>query len=326
MSSKSSGDTCAKAAASTLYSMTFQYILPHAVRAQHNSQTTQVNTIQLLTMPGLLQTQAEHFTKTKYVMALCAEFLGSMLFTFTGSALLSVALADPENPNVVLAALGNAAGITIAGCAYMLAQVVGSVFGSLLIAGLIPDSYIGMGNKGTGCFAPSAELTNGMTFGWEFFLSFILVATVYACAIGAPNFGNVAPLAVGVSLALDIMAGAAYSGSSVSPARVLGPAIVFHCHWNTAWVMALGDMIGGVFAGLTAIHLYGDHAKWIDPLMPWGEKHHDKSVSMRNKGNNEEKKYQVDQGTNAVPLNNEVMTTGKSDMPMMPSNHDSAMV
>ncbi|KAL0039983.1 hypothetical protein WJX79_001515 [Trebouxia sp. C0005] len=307
-------------------------------------------------MPGLLQTQAEHFTKTKYVMALCAEFLGSMLFTFTGSALLSVALADPENPNVVLAALGNAAGITIAvycaanisgghitpsvtigtmvtghigllkGCAYMLAQVVGSVFGSLLIAGLIPDSYIGMGNKGTGCFAPSAELTNGMTFGWEFFLSFILVATVYACAIGAPNFGNVAPLAVGVSLALDIMAGAAYSGSSVSPARVLGPAIVFHCHWNTAWVMALGDMIGGVFAGLTAIHLYGDHAKWIDPLMPWGEKHHDKSVSMRNKGNNEEKKYQVDQGTNAVPLNNEVMTTGKSDMPMMPSNHDSAMV
>jgi len=79
------------------------------------SQAEQVNTIQLPTMPGLLQTQAEHFTKTKYVMALCAEFLGSMLFTFTGSALLSVALADPKNPNVVLAALGNAAGITVAG-------------------------------------------------------------------------------------------------------------------------------------------------------------------------------------------------------------------
>ena len=79
------------------------------------SQAEQANTIQLLTMPGLLQTQAEHFTKTKYVMALCAEFLGSMLFTFTGTALLSVAKADPANPNVVLAALGNAAGITVAG-------------------------------------------------------------------------------------------------------------------------------------------------------------------------------------------------------------------
>ena len=66
-------------------------------------------------MPGLLQTQAEHFSKTKYVMALCAEFLGSMLFSFTGSALLSVALANPEEPNVVMAALGNGAGIAIAG-------------------------------------------------------------------------------------------------------------------------------------------------------------------------------------------------------------------
>ena len=66
-------------------------------------------------MPGLLQTQAEHFSKTKYVMALCAEFLGSMLFSFTGSALLSVALANPDDPNVVMAALGNGAGIAIAG-------------------------------------------------------------------------------------------------------------------------------------------------------------------------------------------------------------------
>lgn len=51
--------------------------------------------------------------------------------------------------------------------------------------------------------------------------------------------GNVAPLAVGVSLALDLFAAAAYSGGAVSPARVLGPAIVFHCHWNTAWVYML---------------------------------------------------------------------------------------
>ena len=66
-------------------------------------------------MPGLLQTQAEHFSKTKYVMALGAEFLASMLFTFTGSALLSVAKANPADPNIVMAALGNGAGIAIAG-------------------------------------------------------------------------------------------------------------------------------------------------------------------------------------------------------------------
>ncbi len=43
-----------------------------------------------------------------------------------------------------------------------------------------------------------------MTFGWEFFLSFILVATVYACAIGAPNFGEQLPhLHVIIMLCLD---------------------------------------------------------------------------------------------------------------------------
>lgn len=90
--------------------------------------------------------------------------------------------------------------------------------------------------------APTALFTAGMLFGWELILAFILVSTVYACAIGAPNFGNIAPLAVGVSLALDLMAGAAYSGGGVSPVRVLGPAIVFHCNWNTAWVYMLGGM------------------------------------------------------------------------------------
>ena len=48
---------------------------------------------------------------------------------------------------------------------------------------------------------------------------------------------------------------------------------------SLSWTAFAADMIGGVFAGLTAMHLYGDHAKWIDPLMPWGDKLHDKSVS-----------------------------------------------
>lgn len=34
------------------------------------------------------------------------------------------------------------------------------------------------------------RMTAGQLFGWEFIISFILVSTVYACAIGAPNFGE----------------------------------------------------------------------------------------------------------------------------------------
>ena len=36
--------------------------------------------------------------------------------------------------------------------------------------------------------------------GWELIFTFILVSTVYAVAIGKPNFGNVGPLIIGLSL------------------------------------------------------------------------------------------------------------------------------
>lgn len=279
-------------------------------------------------------------------MALCAEFLGSCLFSFTGSALLSVALANPSEPNVVMAALGNGAGIAIAvycaanisgghitpsvtiatmvsghigiikGFAYMFSQLFGSIFGSLLIAGLIPDAYIGMGNTGVGCFKPAAGITNGQLFGWEFILSFILVSTVYACAIGAPNFGNIAPMAVGVSLVLDLFAAAAYSGGGVSPARVLGPAIVFHCHWNTAWVYMLGEMAGGAVAGALACPLYGDHAKWLDPLFPWGEMHHDKNTVMHSAAARNGKQHQQGTPQNDSAHDGKIMDTSNSAMPL----------
>lgn len=43
-------------------------------------------------------------------------------------------------------------------------------------------------------------------------------------------------------------AAAGFSGGGVSPARVLGPAIVFHCHWNFAWAMCAPDfLLSGAF-------------------------------------------------------------------------------
>ena len=39
-----------------------------------------------------------------------------------------------------------------------------------------------------------------MAFGWEFVMTFLLVAVVYAVAIGKPSFTETGPLAVGFSL------------------------------------------------------------------------------------------------------------------------------
>jgi len=64
-----------------------------------------------------------------------------------------------------------------------------------------------------------------------------------------------------------VCAAAAFSGGAVSPARALGPAIVFHCHWNKVWIYVLGEVAGCIVAGLLACPLYGGHAKYLDPLI-----------------------------------------------------------
>ena len=56
------------------------------------------------------------------------------------------------------------------------------------------------------CFDPA-----GMLFGWETVMTFVLVSTVYAVAIGEPSFGVVGPFAVGLSLFAMVFAGEATS-------------------------------------------------------------------------------------------------------------------
>lgn len=83
-------------------------------------------------------------------------------------------------------------------------QILGSIFGSLIYAGLIPGLTIGAthytGEVAPGCFGPGPQVTNGELFWWEVFMTFLLVITVYAAAVAKPGHGNTAPLAIGLSL------------------------------------------------------------------------------------------------------------------------------
>lgn len=55
-----------------------------------------------------------------------------------------------------------------------------------------------------------------------------------------------------------------------------------HCcvaHETKVAAFLPAGMAGGAVAGALACPLYGDHASWLDPLFPWGDKHHDKNTS-----------------------------------------------
>ena len=68
--------------------------------------------------------------------------------------------------------------------------------------GLTPNLSVGMGDGGPGCFTPEKAfvISKGQAFGWEVVMTFVLVSTVYAVAVGEPSFGNIGPLAVGLAL------------------------------------------------------------------------------------------------------------------------------
>ena len=53
------------------------------------------------------------------------------------------------------------------------------------------------------------------------------------------------------------VAGGQFTGAALNPARVLGPAIVFHCYWNTTFVYVFGELFGGLFAAVIVLPLYG---------------------------------------------------------------------
>ncbi|NDJ59600.1 MAG: aquaporin [Chloroflexi bacterium] len=126
---------------------------------------------------------------------------------------------------------------------YWLAQFLGAIVAALVLQLLLPfNSPLG---ETTGSLTESAVWTAAL---FEFVLTFFLVTAVYqAAAFG--KAGNLAPLAIGLTLAGAILAGGAYTGASLNPARTLGPAVMAG---NLAYVLPyfVGIFGGGLFAGV----------------------------------------------------------------------------
>lgn len=237
-------------------------------------------------MPGLLQSSGGGVASVKFVAAFFAELIGVLIFTLYGSAVPSnygpwgngITLAvlvyltanvsgGHLNPAVTIATMVSGHHGIFAGLAYIVAQISGACLGICLLIGLLPGQSIGMGDTGMGCFAAADNLTRGMAFGWEFVMTFLLVAVVYAVAIGKPSFNETGPLAVGFALWASAFVGGQYTGASLNPARTLGPTFVYHCHWRYAWVYVLAEILGGVTAGLVSWPLYGTAGPWARKVL-----------------------------------------------------------
>jgi aquaporin Z len=80
----------------------------------------------------------------------------------------------------------------------------------------------------------------------EAILTFFLVTAVLHTAVSG-KAGNLAPVAIGLTLAFCILMGGPLTGASLNPARTIGPAVATG-NYNDIWLYFAGPALGGLAA------------------------------------------------------------------------------
>lgn len=219
----------------------------------------------------------------KYV----AEFIGTMVLVIMGCGTAMLVGCDAVNGGgYILTAL--AFGLTIVGMAYCVGNISGChinpavSLGVLLSGGMSITDFIGyVISQCLGAFAGAGILAaifnlgavTDMTGGFgsnslagvngsvaagllvEVVLTFIFVLTILGVTSKQAGHGSFAGIVIGLTLTLVHILGIGLTGTSVNPARSLGPALVSAISGNAAplsclWVFIVAPLIGAALAAI----------------------------------------------------------------------------
>ncbi|MDF1602326.1 MIP family channel protein [Nocardioides sp. YIM 152315] len=144
---------------------------------------------------------------------------------------------------------------------YILAQLVGAVLGALLLFLLLQgfDNFDAEGNMGQNAFG---DVGSGYA-GWAAFLLELVLTAVFVTVILAVTDERnehpaLAPLAIGFTLAAIHFVAIPATGTSVNPARSIGPALFAGADAiEQLWLFILAPLIGAAVAGLAYPLLFG---------------------------------------------------------------------
>lgn len=213
---------------------------------------------------------------------LMAELIGTFSFVFIGAGTAAVVGGGVGLPGIAAIALAHGlaimafayaygsvsgghmnpavtVGVLTAGAmnptdaiGYIGSQFVGGIAGALLLRTLLGGVATGLGtpelahNLALG--GASLTITPVAGFIIEAVLAFFLVTVVLSTAV-AGRAGNLAPLAIGMTLTFNILMGGALTGAAFNPARALGPMVVIG-KFDDAWLYVAAPIIGAVIAAI----------------------------------------------------------------------------
>jgi aquaporin Z len=225
-----------------------------------------------------------------------AEFIGTMVLVIMGCGTAMLVGCDAANGGgYILTAL--AFGLTIVGMAYCIGNISGChinpavSLGVLMSGGMSVSDFIGYvvaqclgAFVGSGILAAIFSLggVTDMTGGFgsnglsgvngssiagllvEIILTFIFVMTILGVTSKKANHGSFGGLIIGLTLTLVHILGIGLTGTSVNPARSIGPAIVAAISGNSApilalWVFIVGPLVGAALAAVVYKYLESEN-------------------------------------------------------------------
>jgi aquaporin Z len=225
-----------------------------------------------------------------------AEFIGTMVLVIMGCGTAMLVGCDAANGGgYILTAL--AFGLTIVGMAYCIGNISGChinpavSLGVLMSGGMSVNDFIGYvvaqclgAFVGSGILAAIFSLggVTDMTGGFgsnglsgvngssiagllvEIILTFIFVMTILGVTSKKANHGSFGGLIIGLTLTLVHILGIGLTGTSVNPARSIGPAIVAAISGNSApilalWVFIVGPLVGAALAAVVYKYLESEN-------------------------------------------------------------------
>ena len=142
---------------------------------------------------------------------------------------------------------------------YMLFQVLGAVIGSAILFAIVSSidtgsaSYIAQSGSfatttGANGLQPGVSFTGGLIAEIVFTFVFVLVVLGTTSKGGAGNFAG---LAIGLSLLLVHIVCIPLTGTSVNPARSIGPALFQGGEaLSQLWIFIVGPFVGAILASL----------------------------------------------------------------------------
>ena len=131
---------------------------------------------------------------------------------------------------------------------YVIAQIIGAIIAAAIL-GVLLNNFAALGANGYGA---EGQLATNVWIALlvECILTFIFVLAILGVT-SKKEYSNVAGLVIGLTLVLVHLLGIAFTGTSVNPARSLGPALLQGgdalCQ---VWVFIVAPLVGAALASI----------------------------------------------------------------------------